>query len=95
MNKRADVAVTLLVVLVVLLTTTTLYTFVKSSGKIQAEISGWEIVEKAVLRGNVWEFYTSQAVETSLIKTYQEFVEEHVDQYDFIDSRKRTNHNYN
>jgi hypothetical protein len=80
MNKKAEIAVNLLVFLALSLTLIALASFFLNSNKINAEIYGLNIVEKALYQEKEAEFYLEEAGEKALIKTYNNFILN----YDFI-----------
>jgi len=88
-NKRADIAITLLVFLTLLVVGATLFIFMNNSGKIEKELINPRVVEKVYVEENKVKFYVKQAGERSLVKTYKEFVKgEGV--YDYLQSRQTT-----
>lgn len=74
-NRRGDIAILLLVILVLLVASATLFSFVISSGKVEAKISSAQFIKDFYSRQNLIEFYLNQAGENSIRKTYNEFVE--------------------
>ena len=75
-NKKGDITILLLVILVLLLTSATLFSFITSSGKVEAKISNARFIENFYSRQDLAEFYLSQAGEIAIVRTYREFVED-------------------
>ncbi len=74
-NRRGDITILLLVILVLLVASATLFSFVTSSGKVEAKISDAKFVENIYYKENLVEFYINQAGEKSISKTYRIFSE--------------------
>lgn len=91
MNKRADIAITILVVLVLFLTGITLFSFLKSPGKIEEKIINVKFMNSFQLKQQTAEFYLEQAGKNAFVKTYEQFAKG-TNQYDFIANRKSNNY---
>lgn len=70
-NKKADLAVTLLIFMAVALATATIFIFINSSGKIEAEITDARFLDKIYAKEEILNFYINEIMENT-IKTTKE-----------------------
>lgn len=74
-NKKADVAVTLLVFLVMFVASTTLFVFVTNNKVTELKISDAIAIERVYTKENLVDFYLVKIIESVAVKTYIDFVE--------------------
>ncbi len=74
-NKKGDMTVLLFVVLVLVMSSATLFSFINSSGKVEAQISDARFIENLYSDRDLAEFYLIGASEITIVKIYDGFVE--------------------
>lgn len=92
-NKRGDIAVVVLVILALISTSAALFSFVTSSGGVEMKISDFKFIDSSYQKQNLAEFYIYQAGEDAIIKTYKEFADDSVPEYDYIKNRQKEGNN--
>lgn len=74
-NKRGDMSVILITLMTVLLCTASIFIFITSSKKANAEISDVSVFSKLDEQKNIAEFYIKDAGEKAVISVYKEIID--------------------
>lgn len=67
MNKRGDIAVTLLILMAVVLVSTSLFIFNTNTNKVSAEITDSRFLDKTYFKEDRINFYVNEAIEKAII----------------------------
>lgn len=74
MNKRGDLATTLLVIMIIVLFLATSFSFISSSGKVETKIFDSRFLESVYLNESQTRFEINNAGESTFVKAYDEIV---------------------